>query len=92
MQQVTRTIFTVTAISKEIVETITSFQHPFDYHIPQHEVIEVSTMFSAPRAMRVAGRQLPATITLYDDNDMLLFKLKYFNEILYTESEELLWE
>lgn len=85
------TIFSVSVITEEMIKTVRSFNHPFEFDIPKPETIQVSIAASS-KPMYIAGRQLPSTITLYNENDTLLFKLKYFNEIISINIEESSWE
>ena len=86
-----RTIYTVEFVSEGMVSMLRSFDHPFEIDCPTVEMIEVSTLGGRP--IHVAGKQPPITVTLHDSNDALLFKLKYFKNILYTDTtEETPWE
>jgi len=75
-----------------MLATLKSFDHKFDIDIPKPEMIEISTM-SSSHPVYYAGRQKPATISINDEDDALMFKLKYFTAILeeHITQERISW-
>lgn len=70
-----------------MVDMVQSFEHPFQMQQPNPESIEISMYGSGP-PLYVAGKQLPATVILFDESDALLFKLKFGDAVIETERTE----
>ena len=73
-------------ITKDMVETLSQFEHPFEVTKPEYESVDVE-MYGG-RTLRMAGKVTPPSIVLHDEKDALLFKLKFFNKVYEVARQE----
>jgi len=91
--QITFTVYSF--VTESMFEMLQSFEHKFEISEPRLETVEVDVGYG--RRASIMGQQKPVTITMHDENDALMFKLKFFNEVYessrtYTEQGGMPWE
>ena len=73
----------------EIAKTLGSFEHPFEIDYSEPKKIELYVGYGQP--VSIVGRQDPVKITLYDQQDILIFEMKYFGKV-YMASQTKIYE
>ena len=66
---------------EDVINTVKSFGHRWESEPAETEMIEVQIMGSN-QSHKMAGRQKPATVTVYNEDDALLLKLKYSDQLI----------